>query len=440
MQPGYDIVANSEIARAAGEGTGKPGRDSPRVMSLQGGASPPLRIVLFTDTLGDVNGVSRFIQNVADRAHRTLPAGRSLHVITSTRFATPKWPNIHNIRPAYARAMPKYEQLELAIPPRAAVRALAERLRPDVIHVSTPGPVGTLGRRIARCLGVPILGTYHTDFPAYIEHLFDDRVLTWTTTQAMRWFYRPFDRVFTRSDDYAASLVALGIARERIVRLLPGIDVELFHVRRRDPSVWAGTGMDGGVPAHAVKVLYVGRVSVEKNLPLLTRVWPEVHRAARASGIDARLVVIGDGPYLKPMREALEGLGAHFLGFRHGEELATLYASADLFAFPSTTDTLGQVVMEAQASGLSVLVTDRGGPKEVVRDGRTGLVLSPENPSAWTRAMLELILDQDRRRRMGQAAEAFIRPMSIQHSFEHFIEEHALAVERAGCRSLDRRA
>lgn len=437
MQPGYDIDANSEIARGGRAGAAKPGRGSPRVAVLNGEVStPPLRILLFTDTLGDVNGVSRFIQNIAERAHRTLPAGRSLHVITSTRFATPDWPNIHNVPPTYARAMPKYEQLELAIPPRAAVRSLAERLRPDVVHISTPGPVGTLGRHIARRLGVPILGTYHTDFPAYIDHLFDDRVLTWTTTQAMRWFYRPFERVFTRSDDYAASLVALGIARERIIRLLPGIDVELFHVRRREAGVWHGTG----VAAESVKVLYVGRVSVEKNLPLLTRVWPDVHRAAAASGVDARLVVIGDGPYLKPMRETLDGLGAHFLGFRHGEELATLYASADLFVFPSTTDTLGQVVMEAQASGLPVLVTDRGGPKEVVRDGHTGIVLPAEDASAWTRAMLGLILDRSRRERMGQQAEAFIRPMSIQHSFEHFIEEHALAAERAQIASLRGRA
>jgi glycosyltransferase involved in cell wall biosynthesis len=404
------------------------GAQSQVVALADGSASAsitPVRIALFTDTLGDVNGVSRFIQNMADRA-RTLPKGRALHVLTSTRFKTPDWPNVHNLKPIYARPMPNYEQLELAIPSTAALFRAAVALRPDVIHISTPGPVGTAGRRIARRLGVPILGTYHTDFPAYIGHLFDDQALTWICTQTMRWFYRPFERVFTRSEDYAASLVDLGIARDRIVKLLPGIDVKLFDATRTSPEIWQRTGVPGG----SVKVLYVGRVSVEKNLPLLTSVWPAVRQAAQAAGVDARLVVIGDGPYLKTMKESLDALGAHFLGFKHGTELATLYASADLFAFPSTTDTLGQVVMEAQASGLPVLVSDRGGPKEVVRQGVTGEVLPAEDTSAWRRAMTNLIIDHARRERMGLAAAAYVKPMSIEHSFDQFIDVHAQAAAR----------
>src|SRR5690606_6677947 len=117
------------------------------------------------------------------------------------------------------------------------------------------------------------------------------------------------------------------------------------------------------------------RVSVEKNLPLLARAWPRARRLAAARGIEAELIVVGDGPHREEMAAALCGERAHFLGFRRGMELSRLYASSDLFIFPSVTDTLGQVVLEAQASGLSALVSDRGGPREVVADGVSGLVI-----------------------------------------------------------------
>jgi glycosyltransferase involved in cell wall biosynthesis len=383
-----------------------------------------MRIGLFTDTLGDINGVSRFIRNVAEQA---LAHGCELHAITSTRFECPPRPNIHNLKPRLARPMPGYPQLDVVIPRRSALYALADRLRPDVVHISTPGPVGTAGRRWARKRGVPIVGTYHTDFPAYIDHLFDEPAYTWLCTQTMKWFYRPFQRVFTRSDDYGRALVKLGYPADRIVRLLPGIDTETFHTRYRDASggVWAACP---GVRPASVKALYVGRVSVEKNLPLLTGLWPRVHAACAERGLDAQLLVVGDGPYRERMRQELAAAGADacFLGFRHGRELSTIYASSDLFVFPSTTDTLGQVVMEAQSAGLPVLVTDQGGPSEVVDDGKTGFVLpaAPAAASRWVETIVRLIADSDLRRTMGAAGHAKIQPMSIRHSFEHFWQVH----------------
>lgn len=380
-----------------------------------------MRVVLFTDTLGDVNGVSRFIRNVAARAPE---AGRDLRVFTSTRFPVPQAPNVVNFPPVLAGKMPRYEDLEFAMPP---ARAMLARLRadpPDVIHVSTPGPVGLVGFVGARRLGVPLLGVYHTDFPAYIDHLFDDAAFTWATRRFMRYFYGRFRAIFTRSRDYADALVALGLPRERLVPLLPGIDTDAFHVRHRDVGVWARVG--AGRPG-SVKVLYVGRVSVEKNLPLLARVWTDVRVRARDAGIDAELMVVGGGPYRDTMARELAGIDATFLGYRHGAELSALYASSDLFVFPSATDTLGQVVMEAQSSGLPVLVSDQGGPREVVRDGVTGLVLPAARPDLWARALLDLLADPERRRRMGAAAHEAMRPCSFAASFEHFWAEHERA-------------
>jgi glycosyltransferase involved in cell wall biosynthesis len=394
-----------------------------------------MRVCLFTDTLGDTNGVSRFIRDVADRA---LASRRDLRVVTSTRFPIPERPNLFNFAPLYAAAMPRYENLELVLPPARAMLRAIESLKPDIIHISTPGPVGLIGALAARRFNIPVLGVYHTDFPAYIDRLFDDPLLTGLTARFMRRFYRNFRTLFSRSADYAAAIERLGIDPQRIVRLRPGINTETFAPHHRDPRIWERNG----VPSEGVKVLYCGRVSIEKNLPLLTNVWRIV--SARLASLSAqsairnprsaiaRLIVIGDGPYRSQMQHELRETPSHFFGFRHGPELSALYASADLFVFPSLTDTLGQVVMEAQSSGLPVLVSDKGGPKEVVVDGVTGLVLPSERPQAWTEAIVSLVADDARRQAMGLAAAESIRPMTIGASFDHWWEVHEAALATTG--------
>lgn len=383
----------------------------------------PPRVCLFTDTLGDVNGVSRFIRSIGEQSERL---GRTLHILTSTRFACPDRPNVHNLAPRFSRPMPGYPTLDIVIPSAGALTRAADALRPSVVHVSTPGPVGMVGRAYAMKHALPLVGTYHTDFPAYIHHLFNDDALTWICDRAMRRFYRPFARVFTRSDDYADALWRLGIPGSGAERLLPGIDTDVFNPSYRDASgaLWRGVaGARGG----SVKVLYVGRVSVEKNLPLLTRAWRRARAITRAAGVDAQLIIVGDGPYRADMSAALEGTDAVFAGFRHGIELSTIYASSDLFVFPSTTDTLGQVVMESQAAGLPVIVTDQGGPSEIVDDGRTGFVLpafGAGTDALWGATMARLIQDAALRASMGRAGAAKIAPMSIRASFEHFWRVH----------------
>ena len=208
--------------------------------------------------------------------------------------------------------------------------------------------------------------------------------------------------------------------------MLPGMDTAAFHVRFRDTAIWAPLGLR----RESRKVVYCGRVSVEKNLPMLERVWAKVRRLLDARGVDAELVVIGDGPYRKGMQERLsqgqKGApgAAHFLGFRHGEELSRLYASSDLFVFPSVTDTLGQVVMEAQASGLPVVVTDKGGPKEMVDHALTGMVIPDEQEDRWAQTIVDLLADDDRRGRMGRAAHNRMQRYNIGASFEHFWQVH----------------
>ncbi|MFK7883500.1 MAG: glycosyltransferase [Phycisphaerales bacterium] len=379
----------------------------------------PLRVMKFTDTLADVNGVCRFIQNAARRAHDT---GRDLTVVTSTRLDIPvkDLPNIKNFDPVFATKMPKYDDLEIALPPILKMLRYADQVRPDVVHISTPGSVGCVGMLAAKLLRVPVVGVYHTDFPAYVDRLFDDRAATATCEKFMGAFYKPFKAVFTRSADYAESLSALGLQDDAIVRLKAGYDDRHFSPAFRDTSIWS----QHGISPSSTKVLFCGRVSVEKNLPNLTAIWSGIRKQCSERGVEVDLIIIGDGPYRKTMERELGGNGAHFLGFRHGEELSKLYASCDLFAFPSTTDTLGQVVMESQASGMPVLVTDIGGPQEVVQDRTTGYVLPAEDLTRWTQAVVGLACDHTTRHSMGEAAVGFMKSMTFSESFEHYWQVH----------------
>ena len=382
-----------------------------------------MKLMLFTDTLGDVNGVSRFIRDVGAEASRT---GRDLRIVTSTRFEVPDEPYIINIDPVFARRMPKYENLEIVIPPLLRLLRLTDAERPDMIHVSTPGPVGLAGVLAAAMLRVPLCGVYHTDFPAYIDHLFGDGVLTRITASFMKLVYGRFSTIFTRSTDYMDALESLGLDRSRMIRLAPGINLAQFRTEFRDVAAWARYP---GVRRGSVKVLSCGRISVEKNLPLLARAWPEARRRITAAGVDAQLIVVGDGPYRAEMEPLLTPYDTVFLGFKHGRELGELYASSDFFVFPSVTDTLGQVVLESQSSGLPVLVSDQGGPKEVVDDGITARVL-PDDEDAWVDAIVELATDHELRERMGCAAATCSQRYSIEQSFEEFWETHARLLDR----------
>lgn len=379
-----------------------------------------MRVILFTDTLADVNGVSRFIRDVAGVALRT---GKDLRVVTSTALPFPDGANLINLAPRCSVALPGYRELRISAPPLRRIARILDDLRPDAVHISTPGPVGLAALVLARRRGIPLLGTYHTDFPAYTDRLFADEALSFLMECAMRRIYTPFDRIFTRSADYARRLKDLGIHCGKLRKLRPGTDTDRFHPRFARRAIWSSAEL-GIVVGTGVKVIYAGRVSVEKNLPMLERVWTRV----AATGLDADLVVLGDGPYRAAMQAALSGRRAYFPGFRHGLELSELYASGDLMVFPSATDTLGQTVMEAQASGLPVLVSDQGGPREVVRDGRTGLVISASDDRAWSAAITRLVADANLRRTMGSAARAFMESHSIEESFNDFWRAHEQTV------------
>jgi len=376
------------------------------------GSANGFRVGLFTDTLDEINGVGRFIRDMGEQAHAK---GRRFTIHTCVKKTRFDLPYRKNFEPMLSSTLPYYPELEMNLPPLPEILEWADRQQFDAIHVSTPGAMGLCGLAVARMLRIPLLGTYHTDFPAYVDNIVGDHRVTTGTTFYMKWFYCRMANVFSRSKEYQSSLRTLGIDCSRLLTTLPGINTDKFNPKHRDVNLWANKGI-----RETYKLMYCGRVSLEKNLPLLADAYKQLCAIRR----DAALIIVGEGPYWEKMKKELAGLPAYFLGYQNDQQLGPLYASADLFVFPSRTDTLGQVVMESQASGLPVLVSDEGGPKEMMDDGVTGLVLPATDAAPWCAAINDLLNDEPRRQRMARTAPGRINRFSLEKTFDAFWQAH----------------
>jgi glycosyltransferase involved in cell wall biosynthesis len=370
-----------------------------------------LKIGLFTDTLDEVNGVGRFLRDMGEQSARL---GRSLTIHTSSKSPRYDLPYRKNFAPLMTIPLPCYAELQLSLPPVLEILEWADRQQFDVIHVSTPGPMGLCGLLAAKMLRAPVIGTYHTDFPVYADKLTGDHRVANGTRVYIEWFYQRLAAVFSRSRAYELSLRDMKVDGDRIETLLPGVDTEKFSPAR---------AAELNIP-QPLRLLYCGRISIEKNVNLLAEVFERLCARRR----DVAMIFAGEGPQLSALKSRLNNLPGYFPGAVPDDELARLYASSDLLVFPSTTDTLGQVVLEAQASGLPALVSTRGGPRELVEDGRTGRILPPDDPAAWTQAITVLLDDPDQRREMSRAAVERMSRYSLDRTFNQFWGRHLRAV------------
>lgn len=317
-----------------------------------------------------------------------------------------------------------YEGLQLHMPSVSDVIAAARKRGCDAVHISTPGPMGLLGLVVARELGVPAYGTFHTDFPAYAAQLTGDFRLEAAAWRYMRWFYGQLDRIAAPSESTRERLVWNGIDADKISVVGRGIQTAKFSPAQRNNAMralWGGIRHDW--------LLYVGRLSREKNLDCLV----EAFRRLATRRKDIGLIITGDGPCREEMERKLSDLPVIFTGIQKGRDLAQIYASADLFVFPSETDTFGVVLLEAQASGLPVIVSSEGGPKDSVIDGLTGCVINPMNPANLERAITRTLMDRSTLAEMKTAAVTNAARRTPEHSFEAFwnLHEHAFAAESA---------
>ncbi|HEY1457945.1 MAG TPA: glycosyltransferase [Solirubrobacteraceae bacterium] len=344
----------------------------------------PLRVAILADGIGSMHGVTRTIEEIRQRGVR----GFEIEVLGTD-------PEVDLRLSAVAEIdVPFYPGLEIGVPSLpAVVQTLADGAF-DAIHVCSPGPTGIAGALVARALGLPLLGSYHTELTAYAGLRSGDERVSGAMAMAVSAFYGACDVVLSPSLASDEALGRIGIAPEKIMRWDRGVDTQRF-----DPSLRDGARL----PQGTFNVLYCGRITREKGAELLA----DAFLLARESNPNLHLVLAGGGPEQEHLSERI-GDAATFLGWLEGAELARVYASADVFLFPSATDTFGQVILEAQASGLPVIAVAEGGPTSLIEDGLTGL-LRPADAEGLATALLELAGSPALCERLSDAALLAVR-------------------------------
>jgi glycosyltransferase involved in cell wall biosynthesis len=375
-----------------------------------------MRVAVFTDNDFDkVNGVTTTLSAAVQHA----PAGINLRIYTAAREAadTPQYLALKSL----GLPIPFYGEMQMYVPRLRAYVAHARADGIDVIHLTTPGPVGLAALYVAKQLQLPMVGSFHTDLAAYTALLSGSARLGALMREYMRWPYGKCARVLVPSAHTRELLIGAKGHAERIDVWPRGVDTGLFSPARRSERLREQWHVSARRPA----LLYVGRVSREKGLHLL----PCIQSCLHSLGIDHRFVVVGTGPMLPALREQMPD--AVFTGVLNREAVADVFASADIFVFPSRTDTAGNVVLEAQASGVPVAVTDAGGPRENMIPGATGIVRADDDPVRWGHAIAEM-LRGGRLALMAESARAYALtrqwPLALRPLYRAYEEAGAMKV------------
>lgn len=376
-----------------------------------------LSVALVTETYPpEVNGVAmtlgRLAAGLEARGHRL-------------RIVRPRQKHESSGRPPDGQLLtpglpiPRYPELRFGLPVGGRLCQAWREEMPDVVHVATEGPLGLAALGAARRLGIPVISTFHTNFHAYTRH-YGVGWLHGGIERYLRWFHNRTAATLVPTRALARELRTRGFRSVGV--LARGVDTRLFDPSRRSAALresW-GAGPDDLV------CLVVGRVAPEKNLVLAF----EAFAALRAEQPGARMVCVGDGPLLGQL--AQRHPECHFAGTRLGEDLAAHYASADLFLFPSLTETFGNVVSEALASGLPVAAFDRAAASDLIRDGENGLRVAPDDTAAFVAATISLARAIPARPELRETAAASVGELDWNCIHDRYESLLAEAAERHG--------
>ncbi|SES93920.1 Glycosyltransferase involved in cell wall bisynthesis [Salinibacillus kushneri] len=294
-----------------------------------------------------------------------------------------------------ARTLPFYRSKKFSLPTRKVKKILAD-YEPDVVHVVNPALVGFSGVRYAKQLGYPMIASYHTNVAQYLDYykLSPFKGLIW-------WYFRKLhnkaDLNLCTSKTVQDELVDLDFYNVHVWKR--GVDTEMFQPKRYDDDM--RERLTNG-QKDKILLLYVGRLAAEKEIEKIKSVLDESD--------DFVLAVVGDGPHRSALEKHFEGTHTVFTGFLHGEELAKAFASSDVFVFPSTTETLGLVIMEAMASGLPLVAAKSGPTCEQIEDEKTGLLYEPDKSTDFKDTVLRF-RDETLRKRLADAAHEEIKEL-----------------------------
>ncbi|GAB6147405.1 glycosyltransferase [Desulfocicer niacini] len=341
----------------------------------------PHNTLWFTDTFNDLNGVSitleRFCLESAKRdLNLTFVTCRGTDSLTAD-FPTNLMvlPSIHTITPHF------YNSYSMNFPSLLSSMAQIYQCCPHRIIVSTPGPVGILGMMMAKILNIECVTIYHTDFAAQAASIFQDEALTGFIESAINRFYAFSTQIKVPTLEYMGILQRQGYPSEKMSLFKRGMTVNPMNKDTQWKKRFKET--HGILPG--TTLLWAGRVSRDKNINFLM----QAYIAARKTYEDINLILCGDGPDLTELTKHFSSLDrVHFMGRVNSRVLQQFYDIADLFVFPSITDTFGMVILEAQASGVPALVSNIGGPQEIILDGETGHMLGVDNIDPWVEQIL----------------------------------------------------
>lgn len=351
-----------------------------------------MRVTLVTETyFPQVNGVSRTVNQLVRHLGE---AGDQVQLIHPDYGALAEPGYAHPVR---SMVLPFYKELHLPLPPFGGVHRAIDAFRPDLVHIATEAMLGLSVLRHASRRAYPVVSSFHTNFDQYSAHY----RIGWargTIWRYLRWFHNRTRETYVPSQTTIAELEARGF--ERLVLWPRGVDGQLFRPNRPGRETLRralGFGPDDAV------IGYVSRIAAEKNVGYLTEALAQVALARP----NVSFLFVGDGPARGEVERRM-GRHARFVGYRSGEDLADHYAAADLFAFTSLTETFGNVILEAMASGLPVVALRAGGVADIVQPGVTGVLIEPDAPPAqFARAVMSLTDDADDRRRTSESARAF---------------------------------
>ncbi len=363
----------------------------------------PMRYTIVTETYPpEVNGVALTVHGLEcglrGRGHRvSVVRPRQTDEATANADQT-------LVRGA---PLPRYPGLRFGLPAGRTLAALWRTQRPDAIYVATEGPLGWSAIRTARKFGIPATTGFHTRFDEYVER-YGAAFLTPIAFAWMRRFHNTADATIVPTDQLADFLRSRGFRDVQVLRR--AVDTRLFDPVRRDPVLRATWDADDDV----LVVMYLGRIAPEKNLDLAVTAF----RAIQREQPHARFVWVGDGP----SRAAFQAANPDFVftGVQRGETLARHFASADLFLFPSLTETFGNVTLEAMASAVPTVAFDYGAAREHLRDGIHGAAVAFGDHDAFMRAALRVALDPQARRTMGVQARIAVAALNPESVSQHF--------------------
>lgn len=340
--------------------------------------SGKLHICVVTETYPpEINGVAMTLQRLVTGLTR---AGHTVSLVRPRQAA-------HD-RPGCSRSpqqllvpglpIPGYRGLHFGLPVGRRLQREWNNCRPDVIYIATEGPLGISAVRQANKMRIPVVSGFHTNFHSYTKH-YHLGFLQKIILSHLRRFHNRTNATLVPSEDLQLELQDAGFDNVEI--LTRGVDCRLFDPQKRDAAI----RHDWGVSNDETVVLYVGRLATEKNMELFIRTF----RAMQQHSDNLRCVMVGDGPLYHRLQT--ENPDIIFCGMHTGETLAAHYASADIFLFPSETETFGNVTMEAMASGLAVVAYDYAAAQRHIKDGHNGLVVPLKEEDLFIQRAVSLL-------------------------------------------------